>query len=112
MIATEPSKTASLIAQNVVNALKTMSMGTSGVPMIDENGSPRPIKIQIVAGTTVSGARNTVGEKAVVEKLLPALRQLEEEQEVKQKEEGEKVIKREREDEDEVEEVSKRARTS
>lgn len=42
-------------------------MGASGVPMIDEEGRPRPIKVQVTAETRVEGCRNVVGEKAVLD---------------------------------------------
>lgn len=50
----------------VVSALKQISMGGSGVPMIDEEGRPRPVKVHVMAETRVQGCRNVVGERAVL----------------------------------------------
>ena len=58
---------ASKIAMTVVQALKQMSMGESGVPMIDEDGKPRPIKVDVAAELKIKGSRNVVGERAVLE---------------------------------------------
>lgn len=41
-------------------------MGEHGIPMIDENGRPRPIKVEVRAETRVDGSKNVVGEKAVI----------------------------------------------
>lgn len=49
----------------IVDALKQMSMG-SGVPMIDEEGRPRPILVEVMAVTRIDGSKNVVGEKAVL----------------------------------------------
>ena len=43
-----------------------MSMNGFGIPMIDENGRPRPISVEVQAETRVEGSRNVVGEKAVL----------------------------------------------
>ena len=45
-------------------------MGADGIPMIDENGRPRPIKVEVMAETTIEGSKNVVGEKAVLAATL------------------------------------------
>lgn len=45
-------------------ALKQASMSGSGVPMIDEEGRPRPVKVKVEAAMRIEGSRNTVGHKA------------------------------------------------
>ena len=40
--------------------------------MIDENGTPRPIKFEIKAEVNVEGSRNVVGEAAVLEAVVDA----------------------------------------
>lgn len=66
LVAIDPAASASKIAMAVVAAIKQMSMGESGVPMIDEEGRPRPIKVDVTAETRVEGSKNVVGEKAVL----------------------------------------------
>ncbi|KAF4594622.1 hypothetical protein GQ602_000235 [Ophiocordyceps camponoti-floridani] len=57
----DPASNANRIAMAVVNALRDGSCGKSGIPMIDEDGRPRPLRIQVQAGLTVEGAGNVVG---------------------------------------------------
>ncbi len=64
LIGIDTSVSASKIATAVVGALRQMSVGGAGVPMIDEEGRPRPIKVSVLAGTRVDGNKNVVGEKA------------------------------------------------
>jgi hypothetical protein len=66
LIAVDASLSASKIAMAVVGALKQMSMSRNGIPMIDENGRPRTIKVEVMAETRVEGSKNVVGEKAVI----------------------------------------------
>lgn len=66
LLAIDASLTASKIAVSVVTALKQVSMGGGGVPMIDEEGRPRPINVLVEAGTIVEGKGNVVGERAVL----------------------------------------------
>ncbi|TAQ88334.1 hypothetical protein B7494_g3332 [Chlorociboria aeruginascens] len=57
----DPSLSASKIAMAIVAALKQASMCEGGVPMIDEEGRPRPIKVHVRAETRVVGDDNIVG---------------------------------------------------
>ncbi|PHH80076.1 hypothetical protein CDD80_2918 [Ophiocordyceps camponoti-rufipedis] len=57
----DPATNANEIAMAVVNALRDGSCGKSGIPMIDEDGRPRPLRIHVQAGLTVEGAGNIVG---------------------------------------------------
>ncbi|PBP22077.1 hypothetical protein BUE80_DR007054 [Diplocarpon rosae] len=74
LIALEPSLTASKVSLGVVEALKSMAYGQTGVPLIDEEGRPRPINVHVNAATTVEGAKNLVGERAVMERIAPTLK--------------------------------------
>lgn len=38
--------------------------------MIDENGTPRPLKVSVVADTKIIGSGNVVGEKAILAKTV------------------------------------------
>lgn len=65
LVAIDPLS-ASKIAMAVIQALKQMSMEASGVPMIDEEGRPRPIKVDVAAELKIEGNRNVFGERAVL----------------------------------------------
>ncbi|RKF57407.1 hypothetical protein GcM3_188007 [Golovinomyces cichoracearum] len=65
-VSSDPSASANKIAIGIMHALKTVSMNGSGLPMIDDSGRPRPIKIDIAAGVNVDGSRNVVGDAAAV----------------------------------------------
>ncbi|EQK98167.1 hypothetical protein G6O67_007000 [Ophiocordyceps sinensis] len=61
-----PATHANAIALAVVKALQQSSSGQCGIPMIDEEGRPRPVRIHVDAGLTVGGAGNVVGNEAVI----------------------------------------------
>jgi hypothetical protein len=69
LVAVDTSGSANKIAQGVVGALKTMSMSGHGVPMIDEDGRPRPISVTATAEVRIDGSKNVVGDK--VRPMLP-----------------------------------------
>ncbi|KAJ2897264.1 hypothetical protein MKZ38_004818 [Zalerion maritima] len=58
------------IAQGVLAAIKESTAGNCGLPMIDENGCPRPISIEVDAGLYVEGRGNVIGTKKTIESLL------------------------------------------
>ncbi|OAA33031.1 hypothetical protein AAL_00496 [Moelleriella libera RCEF 2490] len=61
-----PAEHANAIARAVVRALQENSSGQCGIPMIDEDGRPRPVKIEVDAGMDVLGADNVVGNESFV----------------------------------------------
>ncbi|CAG8977332.1 hypothetical protein HYALB_00009204 [Hymenoscyphus albidus] len=61
---------ASKVAMAVVSAFRQISSSAGGVPMIDQDGQPRPIDITVSAGVQVSGGNNVVGEKAILSKTV------------------------------------------
>ena len=63
-ISVDPAATGCKIAVAIVTGLRQMSGIAGGVPMIDENGRPRPIIIDVDAGTRIEGSDNILGEKA------------------------------------------------
>ncbi|KAL7819700.1 hypothetical protein V8C26DRAFT_394932 [Trichoderma gracile] len=65
-----PASHANAIARAVVKAIQENSSGQCGIPMIDEDGRPRPVKIEVDAGITVEGSGNIVGNEAVVNEVL------------------------------------------
>ncbi|KAK7426404.1 hypothetical protein QQZ08_007159 [Neonectria magnoliae] len=69
-LASNPSDQANAIAKAVVEALHKNSAGMCGIPMIDENGCPRPLRIEVDAGLSVEGSGNIIGSQDLVVKAL------------------------------------------
>jgi hypothetical protein len=69
IVAIDTASSTNKIAQGIVGALKAMSMSGHGVPMIDEDGRPRPITVTAVAEVRITGSKNVVGDK--VRPMLP-----------------------------------------
>lgn len=69
-LAETPADHANAIAEAVVKAIQQHSSGQCGIPMIDEEGRPRPIRIEVDAGLTVEGTGNVIGKEAVVAEVL------------------------------------------
>ncbi|KPM41576.1 hypothetical protein AK830_g4974 [Neonectria ditissima] len=65
-----PADQANAIAQAVVKALHHGSSGMCGIPMIDENGAPRPLRIEVDAGLVVEGSGNIIGSRDLVDKAI------------------------------------------
>lgn len=61
-----PAEHANAIAKAVVQAIEEHSSGKCGIPMIDEDGRPRPISIDVDAGVTIEGKGNIVGGRSTV----------------------------------------------
>ncbi|KAG9238709.1 hypothetical protein BJ875DRAFT_450141 [Amylocarpus encephaloides] len=54
----------------VAQSLRQIGTVGGGVPMIDEDGKPRPIDVKVSAATVIRGSNNVVGEKAVLSKTI------------------------------------------
>ncbi|KAI5466192.1 hypothetical protein BGZ63DRAFT_420696 [Mariannaea sp. PMI_226] len=67
---TTPAENANSIAQAVVKAMMEGSAGRCGIPMIDENGAPRPLRIEVDAGMVIEGEGNIVGSRQAVSDIL------------------------------------------
>ncbi|KAF4999294.1 hypothetical protein FGRMN_2588 [Fusarium graminum] len=65
-----PAEQANAIAKAVVQALHEGSSGRCGIPMIDESGCPRPLKIEVDAGLVVEGTGNVIGSRDVIGELV------------------------------------------
>jgi hypothetical protein len=115
LIAVDPSAQASKLAMAIVQSLKQLSHGADGIPMIDENGRPRPLKVDVKAEITVEGSKNVVGEQAVLGSVMGAglKRKVDDAKALPMKDlkDLKEVRKREREDGDLVEGDAKRAKT-
>ncbi|KND94985.1 hypothetical protein TOPH_00203 [Tolypocladium ophioglossoides CBS 100239] len=69
-LAETPADHANAIAEAVVKAVQQHSSGQCGIPMIDEEGRPRPIRIEVDAGLTVEGTGNVIGKESIVAEVL------------------------------------------
>jgi len=67
LITVDPSQAAARISLGVVQAVRQISLSDSGIPMVDHEGRPRPLKVVVKAETEIKGSKNLVGEKAVME---------------------------------------------
>lgn len=65
-ISESPADQANAIARAVLNTIKENSSGQCGIPMVDEDGRPRPIKIKVDASTEVVGTDNVVGHGEII----------------------------------------------
>lgn len=64
-ISVDPAITGSKLAVAVVSGLRQMGGSNLGVPMIDENGRPRPITVDVDGTIKVEGSENLMGDRAV-----------------------------------------------
>ncbi|RCI14902.1 hypothetical protein L249_6744 [Ophiocordyceps polyrhachis-furcata BCC 54312] len=62
-------------ASALVKAMQDASPGQCGIPMIDEEGRPRPLNIHVDAGLTIAGAGNIIGDEASVVNISRRRRQ-------------------------------------
>ncbi|KAL0936478.1 uncharacterized protein CTRU02_208693 [Colletotrichum truncatum] len=64
-----PSEQANSIAKADVETIQGKDWAT-GLPMIDESGRPRPLKLDIDAGITIKGSSNVIGTASLMEKIV------------------------------------------
>lgn len=67
-----PEEAAGEAARLVMDALKAGSAGTGGLPMIDEEGRPRPVVLEVEAGWRIEGDGNVVGREDIVRDVVRA----------------------------------------
>jgi hypothetical protein len=65
-----PTSHANAIAEAVTQAIQRTSSGNCGIPMIDGNGNPRALRIEVDAGMVVDGTGNVVGSQKVIDEVL------------------------------------------
>lgn len=65
-----PEEAAGEAARLAMEAVSAASAGAGGVPMIDEEGRPRPVVVEVEAGWSVEGAGNVVGREEVVRDVV------------------------------------------
>ncbi|KAF4124067.1 hypothetical protein GMORB2_5783 [Geosmithia morbida] len=70
-----PARHANAIAEAVTRALHLTSSGHCGIPMVDGNGNPRPIQIDVDAGLVVDGVGNVLGNEKMIDEVLKQRRQ-------------------------------------
>ncbi|KAG6032458.1 hypothetical protein E4U19_007445 [Claviceps sp. Clav32 group G5] len=81
-----PAQHANAIARAVVQAIQENSAGQCGIPMIDEDGRPRPVRIEVDAGLEVHGEGNVVGHEVFVRDYVRGQRQKRQRQRQRQRE--------------------------
>ncbi|WDK19036.1 hypothetical protein CGRA01v4_10323 [Colletotrichum graminicola] len=64
-----PAEQATSMASAIIEAIQGRDWMT-GLPMIDENGRPRPLILDIDAGMTLEGSSNIVGTESVIAQFL------------------------------------------
>ncbi|GKT63507.1 hypothetical protein ColTof3_10846 [Colletotrichum tofieldiae] len=64
-----PTDQANSIAKAIIEAIQGRDW-VAGFPMIDENGRPRPLKLEIDAGMTVEGSSNVIGTESAISQFL------------------------------------------
>lgn len=69
-VTTGPADHAGAIAKAIIAAMKDASTANCGIPMIDEDGRPRPIRIEVDAGLDVNGTGNVIGPERVIQEVL------------------------------------------
>lgn len=69
-LADSPANHANAIAEAVVQAIQKNSSGSCGIPMIDGDGNPRHVKIEVDAGMVVDGMGNVVGNEKIIDEVL------------------------------------------
>jgi hypothetical protein len=70
LVGATPVDHARAVAQAVISAIRQCSDATGGVPMIDEEGRPRPLNIAVDAGVSVEGSGNLLGNEEHVKRFL------------------------------------------
>lgn len=69
-IRSTPDQHAKSIAHAVVKAMQESSSGQCGIPMIDEDGRPRPINIEVDASMVIEGSGNVLGDESVINEAI------------------------------------------
>lgn len=72
LLSIDPGLSGSKMALSIIAGLKQMSGASGGVPMIDEDGHPRPIRIEVKAETKIEGSKNVIGDRAVFSSMMAA----------------------------------------
>ncbi|KAK4068652.1 hypothetical protein Purlil1_13756 [Purpureocillium lilacinum] len=65
-----PADNAKEIAEAIVKAMRDYSAANMGLPMIDEEGRPRPVEVKVNAGVALEGSNNFLGCKETVNQYL------------------------------------------
>lgn len=70
LVGATPVDHARAVAQAVMSAIRQCSDVTGGIPMIDEEGRPRPFNIAVDAGVSVEGSGNLLGNEEHIKRFL------------------------------------------
>lgn len=72
VLSTNPADVAGAVASAVMSAIEQASSARVGIPMIDESGVPRPLRVRVDASIRVGGSGNVLGPEALVRECLQA----------------------------------------
>jgi hypothetical protein len=67
LLDSSPAERADSVFMAISKALQEHSSGRCGIPMIDEDGRPRPIHIKANVGMKIDGAHNLVGNEKLIQ---------------------------------------------
>lgn len=70
LVGATPVDHARAVAHAVISAIRQCSDVTGGIPMIDEEGRPRPFNIAVDAGVSVEGSGNLLGNEEHIKRFL------------------------------------------
>ncbi|EJT82006.1 hypothetical protein GGTG_01980 [Gaeumannomyces tritici R3-111a-1] len=72
VLSASPADMAAGVAAAVLAAIEQASSARVGIPMIDESGAPRPLRVRVDASIRVGGSGNVLGPEALVRECLLA----------------------------------------
>lgn len=70
LLTASPSAQAKVIAEAVTATVRQACGMNGGIPMIDEEGRPRPFRISVSAGINIDGSRNVLGNADHIMRFL------------------------------------------
>ncbi|POS75333.1 hypothetical protein DHEL01_v206263 [Diaporthe helianthi] len=74
VLTASPAAHAKVIAEAVTTAVRQAGGMNGGIPMIDEEGRPRPLRISVSAGLNIEGSGNVLGNADHIMQFLSAKR--------------------------------------
>ncbi|KAL8420245.1 hypothetical protein RB594_003141 [Gaeumannomyces avenae] len=70
VLSASPADMAAGVAAAVLAAIEQASSARVGIPMIDESGAPRPLRVRVDASIRIGGSGNVLGPEALVRECL------------------------------------------
>ncbi|KAL8370141.1 hypothetical protein RB595_000497 [Gaeumannomyces hyphopodioides] len=72
VLAASPADVAGGVAAAVLAAIEQASSARVGVPMVDESGVPRPLRVRVDASIHIGGSGNVLGPEALIRECMLA----------------------------------------